>query len=132
MPGNIQLAAPVGVLPGALCRSYQRAQEYKMLSNWYPDGRHQRMPLVTGPRNSWVLSQRLGPAALAALKNFYVLRQGNTQPFYFYDQIEYPHSYDPSGVNGLGRYTVRFAGNGLAISGGIGRSDAQFSLIEIY
>lgn len=132
MPGNVQVATPATVLPNALCKSYQRAQDYKMLVNWYPDGSQQRACLVVGPRDSWVLSQRLGPAALSALTQFYLARQGNTQPFYFYDQIESPHTYDPSGVNGLGRYTVRFAGDGLTISGGMGRSDAQFSLIEIY
>lgn len=132
MPGNVQVATPVTVLPNALCKSYQRAQDYKMLCNWYADGMQQRSALVIGPRDSWVLSQRLGIAALVALRQFYIARQGNTQPFYFYDQIEYPHSFDPSGVSGIGRYTVRFAGDGLSISGGMGRSDAQFSLIEIF
>jgi hypothetical protein len=76
--------------------------------------------------------ERVTPAALLALRNFFDARNGSAEPFYFYDLYDTnpKFSYDPTGVATVGRYTVRFNGDWQR-SSGPGRSDVQIELLEL-
>ena len=133
MPGSVQNAAPVTVLPLSLCRSFAHERAYPFIENEYKNGESQRSVLAaTNSRKQWRLAKRLTTAALQTLRDFYDARKGRTEPFYFYDPYETvpKFSYDPAGVVTVGRYTVRFD-SGWSQSVGLGRSDVQIELVEL-
>ncbi len=132
MPGSVENAAPVTVLPQSLCRAFVHGREYALLDNEYRNGESQRGLLVATSRKRWRLGKRLTPDQLATLQAFYDARNGPQQPFYFYDPYDTSpkFSYDPTGVATQGRYTVRFDGY-WEQSVGIGRADVEISLIEL-
>ena len=132
MPGSVQNAAPVGVLPWSLSRAFVHEREYPVLDNEYRNGESQRSVQATNSRKRWRLAKRLTPALLAALRDFYDARKGQTEPFYFYDPYETnpKFSHDPTGQSIIGRYTVRFDGPwGQALQ--LGRIDASIALVEL-
>jgi len=112
MPGSVANAAPSTVMPATLSRGFTRIREYPVLENNYKGGESQRAKLADTSRSGWRLSKRLAPTALATLRSFYEARHGGHQPFYFYDPWETDplFSWDPTGVDTVGRYTVRFEG----------------------
>ena len=133
MPGSVQNAAPVTVLPQSLCRAFAHERAYPFIENEYKNGESQRSVLATtNSRKQWRLAKRLAPTALLTLRNFFDARKGATEPFYFYDPYETvpKFSYDPAGVVTVGRYTVIFRGDWQQ-SCGPGRSDVQIELMEI-
>jgi hypothetical protein len=79
------------------------------------------------------MAERLAPAQLQALRDFYDARKGPTEPFYFYDQYETTpkFSWDPTGSVTQGRYTVRFDCE-WSPSVELGRADVSIGLIELF
>jgi hypothetical protein len=132
MPGSVQNAVPLTVLPASLCRAFVHEREYPILDNEYRNGESQRSVQATNSRKRWRLGKRLTPAGLQALRDFYDARRGPTEPFYFYDPYETSpkFSFDPSGLAIAGRYAVRFASE-WSQSTGMGRSDVSIELVEL-
>ncbi len=132
MPGSIQNAAPVTVLPASLFRAFVREQAYAVLANDYHNGESQRLNQTTTSRKRWRLAKRLMPTQLQALRDFYEARKSPVEAFYLYDPYEtVPRfTFDPTGAALNGRYTVRFDSD-WSQSVTPGRSDVQIELIEI-
>jgi len=129
MPGNLQQAAPNGVMPRALCTAFSESREYVQLQTQFHDGAIQRSQLSQTSRRTFSLAQRLTAALAIALKAFWDNQQGGAVPFVFYNLIE--GSYDPTGNSTQGRYTVRFQG-AWSQNTGLARTDIpQLQLIEI-
>ena len=132
MPGSVQNATPLTVLPASLSRAFVHEREYPVLDNEYRDGESQRKAQANNSRKRWRLAKRLTPAQLQTLRDFFDARKGPTEPFYFYDPYETSpkFSHDPTGQVAAGRYTVRFAG-GWNQSVSLSRSDVSFELLEL-
>ena len=111
MPGNITPAAPTDVLPANLSRAFHQESHFEPDLNMYPDGSSDRNALTLNPRAYFTMQQILTPDDYATLRSFYYAHQG--QPFYFYNLRETvpPFSYDPTGQDTVGRYTVVFDGS---------------------
>ncbi|MFN3327013.1 MAG: hypothetical protein ACK5AZ_26260 [Bryobacteraceae bacterium] len=132
MPGSVQNAAPLTVLPASLSRAFVHEREYPVLDNEYRNGESQRSVLATNSRKRWRLAKRLIPTQLSSLRDFYDARWGPTEPFYFYDPYETnpKFSHDPTGQAVAGRYTVRFAVP-WEQSTSLARTDLTLELIEL-
>ncbi|MFN3326647.1 MAG: hypothetical protein ACK5AZ_24395 [Bryobacteraceae bacterium] len=132
MPGPVQNAAPLTVLPASLSRTFVHEREYPVLDNEYRNGESQRFVQATNSRKRWRLAKRLAPSQFAALCDFYEAHRGPTEPFYFYDPYETSpkFSHDPTGQAVAGRYTVRFAGP-WERSTSLARIDLMLELIEL-
>ena len=65
MPGNVQGAAPSGVMPYSLCTAFAEAREYAQLQAQYHDGTTERSQLAQTSRRTFKLAQRL-TASIAA------------------------------------------------------------------
>jgi phage-related protein len=132
MPGSVQNAVPLTVLPASLSRAFANEREYPALDNEYRNGESQRSVQATNSRKRWRLAKRLTAAQLSALRDFYDARKGPTEPFYFYDPYETnpKFSHDPTGQAVAGRYTVRFA-SPWEQSTALARTDLTLELIEL-
>jgi phage-related protein len=132
MPGSVQNAAPLTVLPPSLSRAIVHEREYPALDNEYRNGESQRSVQAANSRKRWRLAKRLTPAQLAALRDFYDARKGPAEPFYFYDPYETSpkFSHDPTGQAVAGRYAVRFSGPWEQITS-LARADLTLVLIEL-
>jgi phage-related protein len=132
MPGSVQNAAPLTVLPASLSRAFVHEREYPALDNEYRNGESQRSVQAMNSRKRWRLTKRLTPAQLSALRDFFDARKGPTEPFYFYDPYETSpkFSHDPTGQAVAGRYTVRFASLWQQ-SVTLARADLSLELIEL-
>lgn len=117
MPGNLQQAAPNGVMPASLCTAFTELREYAQLQNQYHDGTIQCSQLAQTSRRTFRLSKRLSASALATLYNFLASHNGGLTPFLFYNPFDVlagqqiGSNYDPTGNNTRGRVTVVFRGN---------------------
>jgi phage-related protein len=132
MPGSVQNAAPLTVMPASLSRSFVHERSYPVVESEYRNGESQRSVQATNSRKRWRLAKRLTPAQLGSLRDFYDARKGPTEPFYFYDPYETnpKFTHDPTGQAVAGRYTVRFAGEWNQ-SLDLGRADVNVELIEL-
>jgi len=132
MPGSVQNASPVAVLPWSLSVAFVRSQEYPVLENEYRNGESQRSVEATNSRKAWRRHLRLALSQLAVLLSFYMEHHGPLIPFYFYDPYETSpkFSYDATGQSLAGRYTVRFGGVWVH-SIGLGRADVTIELVEV-
>jgi phage-related protein len=132
MPGSVQNAAPLTVLPASLSRAFVHEREYPVLDNEYRNGESQRKAQANNSRKRWRIAKRLAPAQLAALRDFFDARRGATEPFYFYEPYETSpkFSHDPTGQRVSGRYTVRFA-SPWEQSTSLARTDLTLELIEL-
>ncbi len=137
MPGNLQPAAPNGVMPFSLCTAFAELRESVQLQNQYHDGTVQRSQLAQTSRRTFRLSKRLSAAALSALYNFWASQNGGLTPFAFYNPFDVAtgqqigSNYDPTGNNTQGRVTVAFRGN-WAQATDLSRSDVQaLELVEV-
>ncbi len=132
MPGSVQNAAPLTIMPASLSRSFAHERAYPVVESEYRNGESQRSVQATTSRKRWRLAKRLAPAQLGALRDFYDARKGPTEPFYFYDAYETnpKFSSDSTGQAVAGRYTVRFAGEWNQ-SVDLGRADVNVELIEL-
>ena len=132
MPGSVQNATPLTVLPASLSRAFVHEREYPVLDNEYRNGESQRKAQANNSRKRWRFEKRLAPAQLQTLRDFFDARKGATEPFYFYDSYETSpkFSHDPTGASAAGRYTVRFSG-GWNQSVSLGRADVSLELVEL-
>ncbi len=110
MPGSLAAAAPTTVFPATLSTAFSHSREYAVLDNEYRDGASQRKLQSQTSRLRWRQTKRLTPSQKSALETFYNARAGAHQPFYFYDPYETSPRFtsDPTGVETVGRFTVRF------------------------
>jgi hypothetical protein len=131
-PGSVSNAAPATVLPWSLCTAFSHSREYAVIENEYKNGESQRSKLVSTSRKRWTTARRLTPAILEDFRDFYDARKGPHEPFYFYDPWDTSpkFSYDPTGAQTTGRYTVRFDCPWTQTVG-MGRADIQISLVEL-
>jgi hypothetical protein len=137
MPGNLQPAAPNGVMPLSLCTAFTELREYAQIQSQYHDGTIQRSQLAQTSRRTFRLNKRLNVSALLALYNFWVSQNGGLTPFVFYNPFDVTagqqigSNYDPTGNNTQGRVTVVFRGN-WAQATDLARTDVQgLQLIEV-
>jgi phage-related protein len=132
MPGSVQNAAPLTVIPASLSRAFVHEREYPVIDNVYRTGESQRSSQAANRRKRWRLAKRLTPAQLTTLREFYDARKGPTEPFYFYDPYETSPKFwhDPTGQTVAGRYTVRFAGS-WEQSATLARTNLTLELIEL-
>ncbi|HZT32765.1 MAG TPA: hypothetical protein VFA33_22950 [Bryobacteraceae bacterium] len=137
MPGNLQPAAPNGVMPFSLCTAFTELREYAQLQDQYRDGTIQRSQLAQTSRRMFRLSKRLSASALATLYNFWVSQNGGLTPFAFYNPFDVladqqiGSNYDPTGNNTQGRVTVVFRGNWAQVTE-LARSNVQaLELVEV-
>jgi len=129
MPGNVQNAAPSGVMPYSLCLAFSESRECLQLETQYHDGTTERSQLAQTSRKTFRLAQRLTATLAAALKSFWDSHQGGVVPFLFYNLAE--GAYDSTGNSTQGRYTVVFRGNWSQATG-MQRTDVpQIELIEV-
>ncbi len=129
MPGNVQNAAPSGVMPYALCTAFTESREYFQLQAQYHDGTPEQSQLAETSRRTFKLAQRLTAIGVALLKAFWDAHQGGLTPFLFYNLAE--GAYDATGNSTQGRYTVVFRGN-WSQSTGVLRTDVpQIELVEV-
>lgn len=130
MPSAVKPAAPVGVMPQALCSAFSEELRMETLVNTYPDGRSERRPLAANPRRTFRLTRALGSSEWLSLFSFFQNHIG--KPFYFYAPRETvpPWSWDASGTAPIGRYVVVFDG-GWSETTGIPRAAISFSLREV-
>jgi phage-related protein len=132
MPGSVQNAAPLTVLPANLSRAFVHEREYPVIDNEYRNGESQRSVQAANSRKRWRLAKRLTLEQLSALRDFFDAREGPTEPFYFYEPYETSpkFSHDPTGQAVAGRYTVRFEGE-WSQSASLGRTEVSIELIEV-
>ncbi len=130
MPDSVANAAPTTVLPWSLCRAFSHSREFAINVNEYADGSCQVGQLVSTSRKTWKISRRLTPTLLGTLRAFYEACNGPQIPFYFYDPWDSGFTYDPTGVQIFGRYTVRFEG-AWDQTVGMARADVDISLVEL-
>ena len=129
MPGNIQIAAPAGVMPYSLCTAFYESREYPQLQAQYHDGNTERSQLAQTSRRTFKLAKKLTASLAFTLKAFWDGQQGGVVPFLFYNLAE--GAYDATGNSTRGRYTVVFRCN-WAQTTGILRTDVpQLELIEV-
>jgi hypothetical protein len=137
MPGNLQPAAPDGVMPASLCTAFTEVREYAQLQNQYHDGTIHRSQLAQTSRRTFRQNKRLSASAVAALYNFLASHNGGLTPFAFYNPFDVAagqqigSNYDPTGNGTQGRVTVVFRGD-WAQSTDLCRSNVQgLELVEV-
>ncbi len=132
MPGSVQNANPLTVMPWSLCRSFQHSREFAVLVNEYKNGECQRGRLVETSRKRWSTTRSLTAAVLEEFRDFWNARRGPTEPFFVYDpwDTDPKFSYDPTGSETVGRYCVRFDCPWEQTSG-LGRLEAPVIIIEL-
>jgi len=111
MPGNITHATPTAVMPARLARAFQESLRLEANLNMYPDGSSDRLALAQNVRHYFAMTEGLTASDWVTLKNFFLQWQGKA--FYFYNLRETvpPFTWDPTGANPVGRYTVVFDGS---------------------
>src|SRR3954452_21150483 len=128
MPGAVLPPQPTLVMPQTLCLAFTEDRNYEQIRNEYHDGTPQAGQLAQTSRKTFKLSRRLTPSQLSTLLTFFESLNGGLSPFLFYNPFEAgsfaPNgsNYDPTGVNTVGRYVVRFGNNWTQVSS-LRRSD---------
>lgn len=132
MPGLVQNATPLAVMPASLSRAFAHERGYPMIESEYRNGESQRSVQAANSRKRWRMTKRLALASSQALRSFYDARRGPVEPFFFYDPFETNprFSHDPSGAAVQGRHTVRFSGD-WSHAASLGRADVALELIEV-
>ncbi len=130
MPGNLNAAVVVGVMPAGLCSAFQEELRLESLVNAYPDGSSDRGALAVNVRHFFKLTRKVTAAQYTALWGWYQAHL--TDAFYFYNLRETvpPWTWDPSGNQPVGRYIVVFDGS-WSDTVMMGRSEASFGLREV-
>lgn len=132
MPGSVQNAVPVTVMPASLSTAFLHSREFAIRENEYKHGESQRDKLANSSRKYWDTAKRLAPALIQELRDFYNARNGTHEPFYFYDPWDTDplFSHDPTGAAMQGRYTVRFDGEWNHATT-FRRSNVRIRLVEL-
>jgi len=130
MPQNLNPANPTTVMPKQLCKSFQEDLRMEALMNQYPDGSSDRLALAQNVRHYFRMMQGLNGTDWANMRQFYINQQGRA--FYFYNLRETVPmgSYDPTGQNTVGRYTVVFDGQ-WSDTYNVARTDVAMQLREV-
>ncbi len=130
MPQNLNGANPSEVMPKQLCRSFQADLRMESLLNQYPDGASDRAALALNVRHYFHMVQGLSGPDWTAMFQFY--RRKQAQAFYFYNLRETVPmgSYDPTGTDPIGRYTVVFDGQ-WSDTYNVARTDVALQLREV-
>ena len=130
MPGNLNAAVVVGVMPGGLCSAFQEELRLESLANAYPDGSSDRAALALNVRHFFRMTRKVTAAQYTALWDFYIAHL--TDAFYFYNLRETvpPWTWDASGNQPVGRYIVVFDGS-WSDTVMMGRSEASLGLREV-
>ena len=110
MPGNLTPATPTDVMPVHLSQAFHEELHLEADLNLYPDGSSDRNALALNDRHYFTMQQTLLPDDWKALRGFFYTHQGRS--FYFYNLRETvpPWTWDPTGQDPIGRYTVVFDG----------------------
>jgi len=130
MPGNLQPAQPVGVLPFGLCSAFQEELRIECLTNTYRDGSSDRCGLALNPRRFFKFTRRVTPAQYTQLRSFYLSHIVDAFFFYSLRETTPPFTWDASGNNPSGRYIVVFDGS-WSDSVLMGRSEVSLGLREV-
>jgi hypothetical protein len=130
LPGNLNAAVVVGVMPFSLCSAFQEELRLETLVNAYPDGSSDRFALAINVRHFFRMTRMVTAAQYTALWNFYHAHP--TDAFYFYNLRETvpPWTWDPTGNQTVGRYLVVFDGS-WSETIMMGRSQASLGLREV-
>jgi len=129
MPGNLDPANPVDVMPKGLCAAFNEEMRFESFINAsYPDGSSDRAPLSLNARHFFKFTRRVTAAQYTALFNFF--KAHPVQAFYFYNLRESAFQWDPTGASTAGRYTVVFDG-AWADQFIVGRSQVSLGLREV-
>lgn len=132
MPGAVQAANPIEILPFSLAVLYTEQRAWEVLENRYLNGEVQNNPLVATSRLTFTIQRKLTVAQHAALLAFYLARNGPQVEFYFYNppETDPPFTYDVTAASPIGRYNVRFDG-ALSSTLGIVFSTVPFTLVQV-
>jgi hypothetical protein len=130
LPGNLNAAVSVGVMPFSLCSAFQEELRLETLVNAYPDGSSDRFALAINVRHFFRMTRQVTAAQYTALWNFYLAHP--TDAFWFYNLRETvpPWTWDASGNQTSGRYLVVFDGS-WSDTTMMGRSQASLGLREV-
>jgi hypothetical protein len=130
MPGNLAPAQPTDVFPRIVASSFTEELRLEEISNAYPDGSSERQALALNPRHYFHLTEPLVLAEWQGLWDFYKTHKG--KPFYLYNprETDPPFSYDPTGQDPTGRYTVVFD-SGWSETTAMPRGQVGISLREV-
>lgn len=130
MPGVVESPGPITAMPFSLCKAYSRSFTYPMLSNDYANGESQRSLQAQTDLLRWTITKRLTAAQQAALFTLYARVHGPWAAFWFYDIYEAGFVWDATLASQTGLYIVRFE-NAFTMTGTLGRSEAQFNLVQL-
>lgn len=130
MPDNIVGANPVDVFPQIFASSFTEEIRLEEITNTYQDGSSERQALAINPRHYFHITEPVTLAAWQGLWAFY--KAHKAVPFYMYNPRETvpPFTYDPTGQDEVGRYTVVFDSSWSETTS-MGRSHVGLSLREV-
>jgi hypothetical protein len=131
MPGNIQPANPVDVIPAGFYAGLQEELRIESFVNVYPDGSSDRMKLQDTPRHFFRITRRVTGPQYTSLYTFF--KAHLVQPFYFYlpRETQPPFTPDPTGSSPFGRYTVVWDGH-WSDQHQLGRSEVSLGMREVW
>lgn len=108
MPYNPVLPVVTAVMPAGLMQAFSFERRYEVQVEIYADGRSTRRTFANLPRVYASLERKLDETQLGQLYSFWW--EHRVEPFYFYNLRETVPvgSFDPTGVNPVGRYVMVF------------------------
>ena len=116
------------VLPIGLSAAFSEEYAWPIVeSGPYADSASQRRYDGTTGRKAWGLSKRMTASDWDDLIDFFALRKGSTEAFFFYPDAD---DHDATGTSTTGRYRVRFE-TGLSRSMALSRSSVDLRLMQI-
>ena len=129
---NVSAESPTLVLPWGLSKLFEQTRTGNVLTNEFPSGDSIRLALADDSLRICRVSRRCTPPQVDSVVGFYESLGGPLRTFWFYDLGETATRFrhDPTGVETIGRYCVRFVTR-LESTYGLGRSDLSFELIEV-
>ena len=141
MPGNLDSAVAVGVLPKSLCTAFVETHAFPMLVQPYHDGTQERSLIEDGVNSptsirGWKQARKLDATEMAALLAFVEDHEGGLIPFNFYDPYEpvpgqpIGSNWDPTGAASQGRHICVFSGDWSHVMN-LGRSEAPIQFTEV-
>lgn len=113
MPHDLHPALPGLTMPNQLASAFEEVLMLDAALEEYADGRSTRRAMAFNSRRGFRLSRPLNDAELDDLRGFYFAyaRYGHAFWFYNYRETIPPGSWDESGADPIGRYTVVWEGS---------------------